>query len=333
MTPSLTPKIMGWLESNCGPTYKISRLVGGRNNLLWSVESQANTKYVIKSYGFDGRDRLDREWSFLSRLKSCGVSSVPHPILCDIPGRLALFSFLPGKKLSASSISLKNIANASSFIGKVARVDADGLPEAKDAHSSLEGHVKSIEGRVDALEMASCSGPYKDEFRYFVANELRPFWEHTKRRINLFRDFRHWDSMRYFLSPSDFGFHNILHSEGGLKFLDFEYAGRDDLAKLLSDFRLCPQIKVKKNHTEIFCRNIINDLELDNGFEKRLEILTTLGRTKWVCIVLNVFLLEKNKRISNATSSNREVMQSSKLNSAKDLLSVFRAEETPAWMS
>ena len=333
MIPSLTPKIMVWLESNCGPTYKISRLVGGRNNLLWSVESQANAKYVIKSYGFDGQDRLDREWSFLSRLKCFGVSSVPHPILCDIAGRIALFSYLPGRKLSASSISLNNIANASSFIGEVARVNADGLPEAKDAHSSLEGHVRSIEERVYALEVASCSRPHKDEFRYFVADELRPFWEYTKGRVNLPSYIGHWDSMRYFLSPSDFGFHNILQSKGGLKFLDFEYAGRDDLAKLLSDFQLCPQIKVKKNHKAIFCRNIMNDLELDNGFEKRLDILTTLGRVKWLCIVLNVFLSEKNRRISDATGSNREVMESSKLNLAKDLLSVFRAEETPTWMS
>ena len=333
MTPNLTPRILRWLESNCGPTYKIANLVGGRNNILLSVECQDNLKYVIKNYGFDGEDRLDREWSFLSRLECSGLSCVPRPIFCDIYGRIAVFSFLPGKKLSASSISPKNIANASSFISKVARVDVEGLREAKDAHFSFEGHVKSIEGRVNALEVASRSRHSNDEFKYFLAEELRPFWEETKRRIFLPRYDRYWNTMRCFLSPSDFGFHNILHSDSRLNFIDFEYAGQDDLAKLLSDFRLCPQINVKKNHTEIFCRNIINDLELDNGFEKRLEILTTLGRTKWVCIVLNVFLLEKNRRISNATGSKREVMESSKLNSAKDLLSVFRAEETPAWMS
>ena len=62
------------------------------------------------------------------------------------------------KKLSASSISLTNIANASSFISKVARVDVEGLREAKDAHFSIEGHVKSIERRVNALEAASTRG-------------------------------------------------------------------------------------------------------------------------------------------------------------------------------
>ena len=333
MTPSLSPKILRWLESNCGPTYKIANLVGGRNNILLSVECQDNLKYVIKNYGFDGEDRLDREWSFLSRLECSGLSCVPRPIFCDIYGRIAVFSFLPGKKLSASSISPKNIANASSFISKVARVDVEGLREAKDAHFSFEGHVKSIEGRVNALEVASRSRHSNDEFKYFLAEELRPFWEETKQRVFLPRYDRYWNTMRCFLSPSDFGFHNILHSDSRLNFIDFEYAGQDDLAKLLSDFRFCPQIKIKKNHAEIFCRKIIDELELDNGFEKRLEILNSLGRTKWLCIVLNVFLPNKNRRISDATGSNRQVMESNKLKSAKDLLNAFRTEETPAWMS
>ena len=333
MTPNLSPKILRWLESNCGPTYKIANLVGGRNNILLSVECQDNLKYVIKNYGFDGEDRLDREWSFLSRLECSGLSCVPRPIFCDIYGRIAVFSFLPGKKLSGSSISPKNIANASSFISKVARVDVEGLREAKDAHFSLEGHVKSIEGRVNALEVASRSRHSNDEFKYFLAEELRPFWEETKQRVFLPRYDRYWNTMRCFLSPSDFGFHNILHSDSRLNFIDFEYAGQDDLAKLLSDFRFCPQIKIKKNHAEIFCRKIIDELELDNGFEKRLEILNSLGRTKWLCIVLNVFLPNKNRRISDATGSNRRVMESSKLKSAKDLLNAFRTEETPAWMS
>ena len=333
MTPNLSPKILRWLESNCGPTYKIANLVGGRNNILLSVECQDNLKYVIKNYGFDGEDRLDREWSFLSRLECSGLSCVPRPIFCDIYGRIAVFSFLPGKKLSASSISPKNIANASSFISKVARVDVEGLREAKDAHFSFEGHVKSIEGRVNALEVASRSRHSNDEFKYFLAEELRPFWEETKQRVFLPRYDRYWNTIRCFLSPSDFGFHNILHSDSRLNFIDFEYAGQDDLAKLLSDFRFCPQIKIKKNHAEIFCRKIIDELELDNGFEKRLEILNSLGRTKWLCIVLNVFLPNKNRRISDATGSNRWVMELSKLKSAKDLLNAFRTEETPAWMS
>ena len=100
---------------------------------------------------------------------------------------------------------------------------------------------------------------------------------------------------------------------------------------------LCWYMKTKIRSYLSFCdlikRKIIDELELDNGFEKRLEILNSLGRTKWLCIVLNVFLPNKNRRISDATGSNQRVMESSKLKSAKDLLNAFRTEETPAWMS
>ena len=45
------------------------------------------------------------------------------------------------------------------------------------------------------------------------------------------------------VSPSDFGFHNALRTEDGrLAFLDFEYAGWDDPAKLVCDFELQPAV-------------------------------------------------------------------------------------------
>ena len=39
------------------------------------------------------------------------------------------------------------------------------------------------------------------------------------------------------LSPSDFGFHNVIvEKDKILRFIDFEYAGWDDPAKMVSDF-------------------------------------------------------------------------------------------------
>ena len=171
---NLTPKILGWLGQTLD-RHIISQILLAAKQFTWYVGSQTNAKYVVKNCSCDGQDRMDREWSFLSRLKCSGLSCVSYPVFCDNSGRIAVFSFLSGKKLSASSISLADIINASSFIVKVARVDADGLPDAKDAHFSLEAHVRSVEGRVSALEVASRSRPNKDEFKDFVANELRPF--------------------------------------------------------------------------------------------------------------------------------------------------------------
>ena len=50
--------------------------------------------------------------------------------------------------------------------------------------------------------------------------------------------------MKIVFSAGDFGIHNSLSTKDGLYFIDFEYCGQDDLAKVLSDFLLNPSNSV-----------------------------------------------------------------------------------------
>ena len=52
------------------------------------------------------------------------------------------------------------------------------------------------------------------------------------------RDERYWDKERFtiLMSPSDVGVHNMLRTELGLKYIDFEHAGIDEISKLLADW-------------------------------------------------------------------------------------------------
>ena len=101
------------------------------------------------------------------------------------------------------------------------------------------------------------------------------------------------DPSRCCLSPSDFGFHNALAGhDGKLTFLDFEYAGRDDPAKLASDFFCQPEVPVP---LELSSRHFVR--RLGDGLEPRrsragraVEILLDAYRIKWTCIILNDFL-------------------------------------------
>ena len=92
------------------------------------------------------------------------------------------------------------------------------------------------------------------------------------------------------LSPSDFGFHNALASAQGLSFLDFEYAGRDDPAKLVCDFFCQPEIPVPMHHYAGFVSRLVQGLELDEAARVRCRILVDAYRVKWACIMLNDFL-------------------------------------------
>jgi thiamine kinase-like enzyme len=74
---------------------------------------------------------------------------------------------------------------------------------------------------------------------------LRPLWDQIKERTFDITHSKHVEIEKELdpgdrrLSPSDFGFHNIIViSDWMLKFIHFEYAGWDDPAKMVCDFFL-----------------------------------------------------------------------------------------------
>ena len=95
-------------------------------------------------------------------------------------------------------------------------------------------------------------------------------------------------NLELILSPSDFGFHNILEHQGQLSFLDFEYAGWDDPAKLCADFACQPERPVTLNQAILFCSKLEKDLRWEGLFQ-RFQKLQPLYLIKWCCIMLNDF--------------------------------------------
>src|SRR5207244_11655608 len=83
------------------------------------------------------------------------------------------------------------------------------------------------------------------------------------------------------LSPSDFGFHNaLLADDGRLRFLDFEYAGWDDPAKLVCDFFCQPACPVPMNHYSDFAKQVAT-LTSDPALHRmRMDLLLPLYRLK-----------------------------------------------------
>ncbi|HRD75978.1 MAG TPA: aminoglycoside phosphotransferase family protein, partial [Hyphomicrobiaceae bacterium] len=101
-----------------------------------------------------------------------------------------------------------------------------------------------------------------------VKKRLVPAWQRVRARIeqgavraslDLARPLDHHEQC---LSPSDFGFHNALSDAGRVTFIDFEYAGRDDPAKLASDFCCQPEIPVPAEQHEAFVTALARRLEL-----------------------------------------------------------------------
>ena len=85
------------------------------------------------------------------------------------------------------------------------------------------------------------------------------------------------------LSPSDFGYNNILLNSNKLMFLDFEYSGLDDPLKLCFDFIANPNTKFSNIENEIFLKKFSNKLKINN----LKKVLMTL----LIFIILNGLLL------------------------------------------
>ena len=118
------------------------------------------------------------------------------------------------------------------------------------------------------------------------------------------------------LSPSDFGFHNALADAGGtVTFLDFEYAGRDDPAKLVSDFFCQPEIPVPIRYHAAFIARL--GLGLDAAGRARCRILLDAYRIKWTCIILNDFLPIGAARRAFADGGSRAARGASQLAKAE----------------
>ncbi|MBF0333066.1 MAG: hypothetical protein HQL40_05370, partial [Alphaproteobacteria bacterium] len=130
------------------------------------------------------------------------------------------------------------------------------------------------------------------------------------------------------LSPSDFGFHNALATPGGAPvFIDFEYFGWDDPAKLVSDMLWHPGMNLAD---ELGARFRAGATELyaagDAGFASRLARLHSLYALRWCMIILNEFLPERWAVRAHAGAADRAQAKRRQLALAERMLA--RADQT-----
>jgi hypothetical protein len=283
-----------------GRVLTLSRLAGGKNNQVYRVETEAGTPLVLKRYFTDPRDPRDRlgaEWDFLKHAWSRGIRAVPEPLACDAAAHAGLYGFVAGRKLLASELKPAHIDAAIDFVLAVnARPRPQPAP-GSEACFTLAEHISTVDRRVARLVTLDPDAPHVEEARSFVATRLLPGWAAVKSQLAadahatglaLEQALSADDCC---LSPSDFGFHNaLIDDEGKVTFLDFEYAGRDDPAKLVSDFFCQPEIPVPLNYHATFIARMAKGFGLDEAGQARCRMLLDAYRIKWICIILNDFL-------------------------------------------
>jgi len=124
MKPSLT-HVDEMLEAVCGAHLQYLEAVRpGANSWVYKVTATDGHIYLLKQYPtleVDRRDRLATEFNALKLMWRFGVECVPRPLAADPPRRVALYTFLPGRKLEPEEIGVCEIAEALSFLSVSSR--------------------------------------------------------------------------------------------------------------------------------------------------------------------------------------------------------------------
>ncbi len=283
-----------------GRAQELSRLAGGKNNQVYRVETDAGRPRVLKRYFTDPRDPRDRlraEWDFLQHAWSRGIRCVPEPLACDAAAHAGLYGFVEGRKLLASELKAAHIDAAIDFVLAVNERPRAALAPGSEACFTLAEHISTVERRVARLATIDPETPHAKEAQTFVSMRLLPTWHAVKLNLataaqatGIAMDQALASDDRC-LSPSDFGFHNALIDDAGrLTFLDFEYAGSDDPAKLVSDFFCQPEVPVPLIYHAPFIARVAEGFGLDEKGRARCRMLLDAYRIKWTCIILNDFL-------------------------------------------
>jgi hypothetical protein len=284
-------------QARLGIPQTVEPLAGGRNNRVFRVGFADGTAAALKCYHHDPRDprnRLQAEWSFLTYVVARGVRNVPQPLASDPESHCALYSFVSGARAKSVDASLVGQAAAFAIAINQAPHEPHRLAPASEACFSLGSHLETVDRRVARLHDLDDTVPHVQEARAFVDDRLSAIWRRVRsgivgqageRGVPLTAPVT-----REIVSPSDFGFHNaLIDDDGSATFLDFEYAGRDDPAKLICDFFCQPELPVPGSHYADFTSRLAGPLGLQEDDLWRARLLLDAYRIKWVCIMLNEF--------------------------------------------
>lgn len=317
------------------PAQAIEPIHRGGNNQIFRVNC-INEQFILKKYfqhSEDGRNRLESEFNFLLATQNLTPDQVPKALAKIDHASVALYEYIAGTAITSSSqITESHITQAAQYIANLNVSHSPDLEKilfpASEACFSIGEHLNKIELRLKELQGTK---PYhQDDLEFiYILDEILIFWEKVKDRVIQVCKRESFDLNRELpqnervLSPSDFGFHNaVLRTNQSVVFIDFEYAGWDDPAKLVGDFFSQVAIKVNPKYLNLFLNTAFGNSINYDFLKKRALLLFNTYKIKWCCIVLNIYI---PKHLSRRQFSNPELnlveLKKDQLRKAQQLLS------------
>lgn len=273
----------------------------GGNNRTYCAETKDGI-FAVKKYfrgPADKRDRLESEFSFLLYAKQAAPHYVPTPYAQDAESGLALYEYINGRTLKTDELTENEIGQAIEFFCLLNQPElkekALHLPLASEAGFSIQDHLTSIDVRIRELHQAIASENENTDARAFM-EDLSQYWQSLLSGCEKSAAQHNMDIAAKLpltqrcISPSDFGFHNALSTPEGMRFLDFEYAGWDDPARMANDFFSQLAVPVPHQYYDWFVREVMKPFPQAEMLVQRAKLLKAIYQVKWCCIAMNVFI-------------------------------------------
>ena len=290
-------KVLGLKESS------LVRLKGGINNHVYRCGER--NSYVIKGYAPSKpglRDRMQAEVEFLRYAAEVAPGFAPTLFQVDNDRRCVVMEHLNGEtfpegcppRLSAEAYAIKILNRLNSDQESAKQIISQNAAE---GFQSLTEHLDNIQERLSSMRHGHLPTSAKSKAHDLLtcmADRYQKVYEFTSDEIASGRQF---DSIRpddCCISPSDFGFHNAILTEQGVKFIDFEFSGLDDPAKTAIDFVLQPRVPVKQSLTQVL---YALDIKQKHMVERRCMALMPILSLKWSCIILSVLNPDRLKEM------------------------------------
>lgn len=321
----------------------VSGVAAGGNNRLFRIQA-GGRQFMLKRYFIDPtatRSRLDAEMRFSRYAWDRGIRCIPEPICADPEASWALFAYVDATPFRPADLRERHVQAAWVFFRALQPENpaavSTSLPNGAEACFSIAEHLATVERRVQNLAEIECADDVDAQAAKLVETRLTPSWQSVRDRVAaLAGEHLHQPlaPSERCVSPSDFGFHNALrHADESVTFLDFEYAGWDDVAKVYGDFFNQPAVPVPWELRETALDELVGGLREPCLHRWRCHLLLGVYAAKWCCILLNEFLPRSRSRRQYAQGCDdwrqRRVAQLQKVQRQLARLDSLLISETP----
>ena len=268
--------------------------IGGRGNSgIYKVKTNCNRVAALKIYVQESKhNRLRSEYEGLRLLNDFGLTNIPRPIGCNRSLGVGLYDWIEGELVDSPTSG--DIDQALFLVEQLYDVRLSNTWNLFQKASAATLSGQALEEQICyRFKSLVTYGSGSSELLDYLHNELKPIIDEIVEwgRVSwpLKQQYREELPLKSrTLSPSDFGFHNALRNETGkVIFIDWEYFGWDDPAKMTADFLLHPGMNLSEKMKSKWLLGAVRIF----GYEimPRLRVMWPYLTLCWCLILLNEY--------------------------------------------